>query len=313
MSEARLNILGCLQKALERYISVLESYDAHVSSALEPDPCNTPGFGAGLSSSSSGGRTLAGQVASAMCVPAAAAAAAAPDCAQPGPGFLSSEACFQDYQTLDSVLDTLGEINDMIVERFRPDSRGSEYVYGRGMIKHHIKPLYNKLIVRWAVSGLGPAVRFGYSYSATHALALQEEEEDSGKTDKDEYRITRTTLFPPRSESYHAPTRAPGFGSPPCVVSVSEQMWMSGKKEWREYVLWKMVRRVNRVLLETVLFMSEETVEGRKVFGSGLYGEDGEGFQRLRASVVKEYGMFLGLGQEESEAQTDVGTVLVVI
>lgn len=179
-------------------------------------------------------------------------------------------AAYEDYETLDYIFDDLGTVNDLLVE-FKPGVRGAADLFGTSKIRW-IKPMYRKLVMRWA-AGLRPA--FSTSEDTWPMIA-------SGS--KDPYRDESPIAQRPTSFIMELT----GF--------VSEGMWMSGLRTWREHVIRKMIRRASRVLLETVLVLADESVN---ILSPAKYGAHEKGFLDLKKAVLDDHRVFFGLPAEE--------------
>ncbi|KAF8426353.1 hypothetical protein EV426DRAFT_593676 [Tirmania nivea] len=175
-------------------------------------------------------------------------------------------AFYEDYETLDHIFDDLGTVNDLLAE-FKPGVRGAEDLFGTAKVRW-IKPMYKKLVMRWA-AGVRPA--FSTDEETWPIIA---------STSKDLY--DDENLLVHSSASFMMELGG----------SVSEGMWMSGLRVWREHVIRKMIRRSSRVLLETVLFLADESVN---ILPPTKYGEHDKGFVDLKAAVLDDHRVYFGL------------------
>ena len=178
-------------------------------------------------------------------------------------------AAYEDYETLDHIFDDLGTVNDLLVE-FKPGVRGAADLFGTAKIRW-IKPVYKKLVMRWA-AGLRPP--FSAGEDAWSMIA---------SSSKDPYIYGSPIVQGPTSFIMEL------------AGSVSEGMWMSGLRAWREHVIRKMIRRSSGVLLETVLLLADESVN---ILPPARYGANVKGFFDLKTAVLDDYRVYFGLPAE---------------
>ncbi|KAI5809733.1 hypothetical protein DFH27DRAFT_521390 [Peziza echinospora] len=87
---------------------------------------------------------------------------------------MQKEIRFEDYWSLDKLLDELGKINDSAAER-KPESRGCIHIFGASRIGW-IKAVYHKIIMRWAWSQIEPQTSL-----APNACVSEKEHYTGGK------------------------------------------------------------------------------------------------------------------------------------
>lgn len=204
----------------------------------------------------------------------------------PGAPYTPPTAPYEDYEMLDQILDDLGAINDLLTQ-FKPEARGLIYIYSTSKIRW-IKPLYRKIIMRWA-AGHAPGYASSIDTFTSSASSIKVNEAEDYE------------MYPPASLMMEQ------------AGQISSDMWLSGQREWREYVVRKMIRKASKVLLETVLFIADEDVD---ILPPGRYGQHDKGFQNLKAAVLEDHRAFFGLNaksdgveleskvEEEPEEQT---------
>jgi len=178
-------------------------------------------------------------------------------------------AAYEDYETLDHIFDDLGTVNDLLVE-FKPGARGAADPFGTAKIRW-IKPMYKKLVMRWA-AGLRPP--FSTSEDTWPMIASGSKDPYGGENPI----VQGLTSFITE-----------------LTEPVSERMWMSGLRAWREHVIRKMIRRSSGVLLETVLLLADESVD---ILSPAKYGENEKGFFDLKTAVLDDHRVYFGLPTE---------------